>query len=86
MTLLYAYIGIINAIAFTVSFIDKRCAVKHKRRIPEKTLFTLAIIGGSVGLYASMLVFRHKTRHLSFLFGIPAILIVQLVLIWLCVR
>lgn len=82
MELLVTYILIINVVAFCVSGIDKSAAIHNRRRIPEKTLFILAAIGGSVGIYASMFLFRHKTRHLSFMLGIPMIFAIQLVLAW----
>lgn len=56
---------------------------RTKRRVPERTLFLIAALGGSVGVLAGMYVFRHKTRHLSFVLGVPAILAAQLLLIWL---
>lgn len=58
---------------------DKRKARLHQWRIPEKTLFLSAIAGGSVGAMLGMTFFRHKTKHLSFLLGMPAIFIAQLV-------
>ena len=60
--------------------IDKRKAIRHRWRIPEKTLFLTAAIGGSVGSILGMYTFRHKTKHLQFTLGMPAILIVQLIL------
>ena len=80
MEIRITYIIIINAVAFCVSCFDKSAAVHNRRRIPEKTLFLLAAIGGSVGIYASMFLFRHKTRHVSFLLGIPLIIGIQLAL------
>ena len=61
--------------------IDKRKAIKRTFRIPEATLFIVALIGGSVGSIIGMQVFRHKTRHWYFVFGMPAILIVQIALL-----
>ena len=78
--LLY-YLLLINAIAFFVCAFDKRAARKHRWRIPEKTLFLLAILGGSVGLYLSMLLFHHKTKHKKFTVGLPVILFLQLIII-----
>lgn len=72
------YVVIINIISFIVMGTDKRRAVNHKWRIPEKTLFLLAIIGGSIGTNLGMKVFRHKTKHMKFVIGMPAILIFQL--------
>lgn len=73
------YLLVINVIAFFVYGIDKRKAKKDKYRIPEKYLFILAAIGGSIGAMGGMKVFRHKTLHASFKYGIPAILTVQIV-------
>ena len=75
----------INIFAFALMGIDKAKAKKNKRRIPEKTLFLFAIIGGSIGSIAGMQVFRHKTKHMSFVIGMPAILILQLVVVYLLV-
>ena len=59
--------------------IDKRKAVKHAFRIPESTLFIVALIGGSLGSLLGMYVFHHKTRHWYFVYGMPAILLLQLI-------
>lgn len=59
---------------------DKRAARRGRWRIPEKTLFLAALLGGSPGVWLGMRLFRHKTRHPSFRYGVPAILIGQLVL------
>ena len=84
---LLGYLAAVNLLAFTGYGADKRRAKKDKRRVPEKTLFLLAIIGGSVGAWAGMYTFRHKTRHWYFVWGIPAILLVQIALaVWLTVQ
>ena len=57
-----------------------------KRRIPEKTLFVAAAIGGSIGAMAGMWLLRHKTRHWYFVYGMPAILLLQLLIAWIAVR
>lgn len=75
----YAYLVLINIIAFVISAVDKFAAKSHKRRVPEKTLFLLAIIGGSIGLYASMLFLRHKTKHRCFMLGVPVIITIQVI-------
>lgn len=59
-------------------YMDKRRAKRGKWRIQERTLFTFAIIGGSVGIILGGKWFRHKTRHKSFKYGIPLILVLQL--------
>lgn len=74
------YLIVINAIAFLMMYIDKRRAEKGQWRIEESTLFTLALMGGSVGAIAGMYKFRHKTKKLRFTIGFPTILIAQIVL------
>ncbi len=78
--ILLIYLLIINLIGFLSMFIDKQKAKKHKWRIPEKMLFLYAILGGSIGSIAGMQIFRHKTKHMYFVIGMPAILVVQIVL------
>lgn len=78
------YLIIVNVIAFMLMYFDKKRAKRGAWRIPEKTLFGSAIIGGSIGAMLGMHTFRHKTKHLSFQIGMPAIFIVQLC-IALCV-
>ena len=81
---LMTYLAAVNVVAFAVYGADKRRAKKGKRRVPEKTLFLLAAIGGSLGAWAGMYAFRHKTRHWYFVWGIPAILAAQMALtVWL---
>ena len=74
------YLIIINIIAFLAMYIDKRKAEQGKWRIEESTLFTLAIMGGSIGAIIGMYKFRHKTKKLRFTIGFPTILIAQIVL------
>lgn len=84
---LVGYLALVNLIAFTVYGADKRRARKDRRRVPEKTLFLLAIIGGSLGAFLGMRLFRHKTRHWYFVWGIPAIMAAQIALgLWLTVQ
>lgn len=75
------YLIVINLIAFLAMYIDKRKARYGKWRIPEQTLFILALIGGSIGAITGMYVFRHKTKKLRFSIGFPVILILQIILI-----
>ena len=81
IALLLAYIVVINVIGFALMGIDKAKARKRAWRIPEATLFMIALVGGSLGTTVGMRVFRHKTLHWYFVFGMPAILIVQILLI-----
>jgi uncharacterized membrane protein YsdA (DUF1294 family) len=80
MTYFFSYLVIVNILAFLLMGIDKRKAKKGAWRIPERTLFLSALIGGSLGANLGMQLFRHKTKHRSFVIGMPAILIVQLLL------
>ena len=83
--LLGCYLLVMNLVTFFVFGFDKwkaKYKEKHEtaRRVPEKTLFLLAALGGSVGALLGMRVWHHKTLHKSFRFGIPAILILQIVI------
>lgn len=78
-----AWLLLVNLVTFLVFGFDKwkaKWKENHAsaRRVPEKTLFLLSAAGGSVGALAGMKVFHHKTLHRSFRFGIPAILLLQL--------
>lgn len=77
MNLFLVSLLIINAIGFFLMLSDKRRARKNLWRIPERTLLTVAALGGSLGCLAGMYAFRHKTRHPKFTIGIPAILLLQ---------
>ncbi len=77
----------INLVTFAVYGADKRRARRGAWRVPEKTLFLLPLLGGSVGALLGMRVFRHKTKHWYFVWDVPAILLAQLALaVWLLCR
>lgn len=77
----------INLVTFAVYGADKRRARRGAWRVPEKTLFLLPLLGGSVGALLGMRVFRHKTKHWYFVWGVPAILLAQMALaVWLLCR
>ena len=83
--LLALYLFVINLLTFLVFGLDKWKAKRKEkkesvRRVPEKTLFLLSALGGSIGALLAMRAFHHKTLHKSFRFGIPAILILQIVI------
>ena len=73
------YFLIINIGTFLLYGWDKYCAIKHWWRVPERTLLGLAMIGGSLGALWGMIAFRHKTLHLKFKYGIPLIILLQIV-------
>lgn len=74
------YLVIVNIVAFAMMGSDKEKARKGQWRIPEASLFLSAILGGSIGAILGMQVFRHKTKHWYFQLGMPAILILQILL------
>ena len=81
------YLLLINAAAFVLMLVDKVKAKKNRWRISERTLMLSAALGGSVGALLGMYTFRHKTRHIKFTLGVPAILIAQLALAaWLILK
>jgi uncharacterized membrane protein YsdA (DUF1294 family) len=69
-----------NIIGLVVMWVDKNRAIKHKYRIPERTLWLTALFGGAIGTTAGMQLFRHKTKHLSFKFGFPILAAVEVIL------
>ena len=75
------YFSVVNIISFFMYGIDKRKAKRTKWRIPEATLLGVAVIGGSIGAWLGMKVWHHKTMHNKFKYGIPAIIIVQLLIV-----
>lgn len=78
------YLLAINVLSFALMGIDKAKARQNKWRIAEKVLFLFAISGGSIGTIAGMFLFRHKTKHLTFVIGLPIILLLQLIFVlWL---
>lgn len=88
-------VGVMTLVGLGAMGLDKTIARKNgervqrgkkpRRRIPEKTLFLIAALGGSLGVLLGMYTFRHKTKHWYFVVGVPAILAAQLALGWLVV-
>lgn len=74
------FLFIINLLGFMLMYIDKKRAIKHKWRISENALMTIAIAGGCIGSLLGMYCFRHKTKHPKFTIGIPSILIIEIIL------
>lgn len=77
LKIILGYILVMSVVVFIVCGIDKFAAQHQKRRVPEKVLFLLSALGGSVGMYLGMFTFRHKTKHWYFVIGIPAIILLQ---------
>ena len=79
--MLFYYLIVINVVTFLVYGIDKWKAKQGSWRISEATLLILAVIGGSIGALLGMKIWRHKTMHKKFKYGLPLILIIQIILI-----
>ena len=85
--IILAYLLMINIFTMYTFFLDKSKAKNKKWRIKESTLFLLSIAGGSLGAILGMKLFRHKTKHWYFKYGIPFILAVQVILtVYIAVR
>lgn len=82
MKLLFFYLCIMNLLGFFIMFLDKQKARHGKWRIPEKTLFFTALLGGSLGTTLGMHTFHHKTKHWYFKYGMPLILLLQAILLF----
>ena len=74
---IYYYLLAVNILAFVLFGVDKQKARRNKWRIPEKTLFLSALLGGGAGAIIGMYFFHHKTRHWYFVIGMPMILIAE---------
>ena len=79
LKILGAYLIVISIISIIVCIYDKKISKKNKveLRIPEKVLLILSAIGGSVAMFITMLITRHKTKHVKFMLGIPVIMVLQ---------
>ena len=75
------YLLAVNSLTFLLYGIDKYKAQKGRWRISEATLLTMAAIGGSIGAWAGMRTWHHKTMHKKFKYGIPVIIIMQIALV-----
>lgn len=81
MYLFLLYITLLNLLGLTLMYIDKIKAINNEWRISENTLMLVSILGGSVGSYLGMKLFRHKTKHAKFSIGVPVIIFIQLFII-----
>ena len=78
--LIVLYLIIINAVGLLLMLADKRAAKKSAWRIPEARLMSIALSGGCFGIYAGMMLFRHKTKHPKFSIGVPLIMVLYIML------
>ncbi|TNJ65588.1 DUF1294 domain-containing protein [Paenibacillus hemerocallicola] len=86
MAVILLYWLAINIVGFFLFGFDKLKAVRKERRVPEKRLFLIAALGGAAGAWIGMRKFRHKTKHASFTFGIPALLLLNIVCVSLLIK
>ena len=88
LSIFLAYIAIISIISVVVCIYDKKISKKNRveLRTPEKTLMLLSALGGSVAMFITMQIIRHKTKHVKFMLGIPLIIIVQVGIVFLLFR
>ena len=84
--LIIKILAVWNIVVFVLYGYDKRCAVKDRWRIPEKTLMAAAFLMGGVGAYLGMKVFHHKTRHKLFTIGVPLCILANAVMLYLELR
>lgn len=82
LDLIFGYILVFNAITFIMVGYDKKRAIKEKWRVPEKKFFIFALLGGALGVYIGMNHFRHKTLHKHFSYGMPLIILLNIVLLY----
>lgn len=82
---IFIYLLIVNVMTFILYGIDKYKAKHHHWRISERTLFTLTIIGGAIGALLAMYIFRHKTKTPLFKWGVPLVLLIQILIYFLLV-
>ena len=83
MKYLYIYLAVINILAVILTIYDKSAAVHDRWRVRERTLMLVSAFGGSVGMFLTMLIIRHKTRKPLFMIGIPVIFILELIAAYL---
>ncbi|MEE0969429.1 MAG: DUF1294 domain-containing protein [Clostridia bacterium] len=76
----YIYFTVISVTSIIYTVSDKIFATNNKRRISEKALFVLASLGGSLAMFCTMQIIRHKTKHFRFMIGLPFIMLLQLVI------
>lgn len=75
--LVAGYFYIISLASVVITIYDKQCAISQSKRISEKTFFVLALLGGSLAMFITMLAIRHKIRRIKFMLGIPLMMAVQ---------
>ena len=85
LSIFLAYVAVMSLVSIVVCIYDKKISKKNRveLRTPEKSLLILSALGGSVAMFVTMLLIRHKTKHFKFMVGIPVIMIIQAVAVYL---
>ena len=83
MKVFLIYVIIINIIAFAAMGYDKRKAKRHQWRVSENTLMLLALLMGAAGSFAGMYTFRHKTKHMKFVIGVPVCFLINVAVMYM---
>lgn len=86
MKLIYGIIVVMNVLGFTLMGFDKLKAKNKAWRVPEINFFIIALFGGALGVFLGMQTFRHKTRHFSFVFGIPVLFVLNILMTYLILQ
>ena len=76
-----SYLAVMTVVGFAIMGIDKRKSIKKTWRIPERTLFLIAFLGGGIGSFLGMYMFRHKTKHSSFVILLPVAAVIYVIII-----
>lgn len=79
---LLIYVVVMTFIGMWIMYYDKSCARRKKWRVPERVLFLISLVGGSLGTWAGMYMFRHKTKHWYFVLGMPLIFFAHIALVY----
>jgi len=83
---IFIYILVISLVAVFITVSDKKKAIKGKRRISEKNLLLTAFFGGAATMYTTMLLIRHKTKHIKFMLLLPLMIILHFLLLYLILK
>ncbi|MCL2425414.1 MAG: DUF1294 domain-containing protein [Oscillospiraceae bacterium] len=84
--IIFAYLVLISLTAIILTCHDKTAAKRRSRRVSERTLLLISVLGGSLAMFLTMLSIRHKTKHLKFMVGIPVIIVIQVAIILLAMH
>jgi uncharacterized membrane protein YsdA (DUF1294 family) len=80
MKIIEIYLLLVNFLGILLTILDKKRAKHGAWRIRERTFFLVSVLGGSVGTYAAMRLFHHKTKHRRFMIGLPLLILIQIIL------